>query len=88
MYPEFFNSISDYRNNRTKLQNISRIEKIFKLLPYLTEFRSKTDIGQYLNISPKSVYNYINLLVKLGFKIEYTWLCENEGKAYRLKKVR
>ncbi len=84
----FLNLVNDYRDDRTNLQNISRIERIFKLLPYLTEFRSKTEIGHYLNISPKSVYNYLNLLVKLGFKIEYTWLTCNDGKAYRLKKVR
>ena len=47
----------------------TQVERTLKLITYLQEYRSRTEIAEHFEISIRSVGRYINLLVQLGFKV-------------------
>ena len=52
------------------INNTRRVERVLKLIIWLSEFRTIKEIAKHLNIHNKSVFRYLNLLIQLGFDIE------------------
>lgn len=52
------------------IPNSDRVRRIIRLVQYLNDWRSAKQIANHLEISTKSVYRYIDLLVDLGFKVQ------------------
>jgi biotin operon repressor len=53
-----------------RFTDTKRVERVFKLLVYLQEFRSYSEICEHLEISRRSASRYIHLLLHLGFTVE------------------
>ncbi len=56
--------------NSKEVSNTRRVERSLKLIAYLSEWRSFRQISEHLEIHPKSVFRYMDLLIQLGFEIE------------------
>lgn len=52
------------------LPNAGRVKRIIKLIQYLNDWRTGRQIAEHLEVSNKSIYRYIDLLVDLGFKVQ------------------
>jgi DNA-binding IclR family transcriptional regulator len=61
------------RTTGERIPNTRRVERTLNLIAYLNgEFRTIREIGRHLDIHPKSVNRYLNLLVQLGFEVEWS----------------
>jgi predicted DNA-binding transcriptional regulator YafY len=52
------------------INNTRRVERVLKLIKFLSEFRTIREINKHLEIHEKSVQRYLNLMVQLGFDVE------------------
>lgn len=53
-----------------KVSNTRRVERTLKLIAYLSQWRNFRDIAEHLEIHPKSVFRYMDLLIQFGFEVE------------------
>ena len=60
--------------------DLKRVERVFKLIRFLDDFKSYKEIASHLNISQRSATRYIHLLLHLGFTIE-----RSMGKYYSFR---
>lgn len=58
-------------DRETNIKNTRRVERVLKLIPYLQQWRTNADICRLLGIHNKSVHRYLNLLIRLGFTVEF-----------------
>jgi biotin operon repressor len=63
-----------------RFNDLKRVERVFKLIRFLDEFRTYKEIAAHLNISQRSATRYIHLLLHLGFTIE-----RSMGKYYSFR---
>ena len=52
------------------IANTRRVERVLKLIKFLSGWRTIREIKLHLDIHEKSVQRYLNLLVQLGFDVE------------------
>lgn len=52
------------------IPNSDRVRRIIKLIKYLNDWKNAKQIAEHLEVSTKSIYRYIDLLVDLGFKVQ------------------
>ena len=80
--------LTKYRNVRLRefrgkrVNNTKRVERVLKLIKYLNSFKSIRQITRHLEIHEKSVNRYLNLMVQLGFKVEFS---HSKYNVYRIK---
>ena len=53
-----------------RIKNTRRVERTLSLIKFLKEFRTIRSIANHLQIHEKTVQNYLNLMVQLGFTVE------------------
>jgi predicted DNA-binding transcriptional regulator YafY len=59
---------------REEIKNTRRVERSVKMIKYLNRrWRTVQEISEHLEIHPKSVNRYLNLMVHLGFRVEWRW---------------
>jgi DNA-binding IclR family transcriptional regulator len=75
------------REASSRIGNTRRVERVIFLITFLNgEWRTIREISSRLNIHPKSTNRYLNLLVQLGFEVE--WHHKRGGyHIYRIKNV-
>ncbi len=59
------------RENRSQPFKNNKIQRIFKLIAYLNDFRAIKEIAEHLKIHEKTAHRYINILIQLGFEVHY-----------------
>lgn len=77
--------IREFTGNR--INNTRRVERVLRLIKFLSNNRSIKEISKHLDIHPKSVNRYLNLMVQLGFEVEvrhkkYSYYRINNIKEY------
>ena len=73
--------MKDFRFVRTRerrtpiapVRNTRRVERTLKLITLLSDWNSIREIAEHLQIHPKSVNRYLNMLVDLGFEVQWSW---------------
>ncbi|MEO2061929.1 MAG: HTH domain-containing protein [Christiangramia sp.] len=67
------------------IRNTGRVERVLKLIKYMSSFRTVREISSHLDIHRKSVHRYINMLTQLGFEIEFI---QAKRYQYRIKNIK
>ncbi len=67
--PKYYYRPRKYRVN--SIGNTRRVERTLKLIQFLNTGKTIRQIAKHLEIHEKSVNRYLNLLVQLGFIVEW-----------------
>lgn len=73
------------KKSTDNIRNTGRVERVLKLIKFLSSFRTIKEIEEYLDIHRKSVHRYINMLTQLGFEIEFI---KSKRYKYRIKNLK
>ena len=71
--------------SKDNIRNTGRVERVLKLIIFMSRFRTIKEIANHLEIHRKSVHRYINMLTQLGFEIQYI---ESKRFQYRIGNVK
>ncbi|WP_422858890.1 hypothetical protein ACOKFD_16285 [Flagellimonas sp. S174] len=71
--------------NGKPIKNTRRVERVLKLIKFLSGFKTIREIKNHLEIHEKSVQRYLNLLVQLGFDVEVRM---GKYHAYRITNIK
>lgn len=69
-YAEFGGNVRIRKFTGTRINNTRRVERVLSLIKFLASSKSIKEISKHLDIHPKSVQRYLNLMVQLGFEVE------------------
>lgn len=56
-----------------KVTNLTRVHRTLKLIALLQEWKTNKEIRKALGIHERTVHRYLNMLVDLGFVVEWSW---------------
>lgn len=73
------------RKSKDNIRNTGRVERVLKLIKFLSSFRTVNDISMHLDIHRKSVHRYLNMLTQLGFEIE---IIQSKRYQYRISNIK
>lgn len=61
--------ITHFRPSTMEIPNTRRVERVLKMITYLSDWRTSDECKTHLGISEKSVGRYFTVLVNLGFEL-------------------
>lgn len=53
-----------------KVRHTKRIERVLELIVFMTERKTVIQCAEKIGVHYKTVFNYFNLLIEVGFEIE------------------
>lgn len=70
-----------------KIRNTRRVERTLKLLVFLNDINGRTikDCSNQIGVHEKTVFNYLNLFIQLGFIIE---IIQRKRNYYRISNLK
>jgi predicted DNA-binding transcriptional regulator YafY len=72
-----FNNVRKREFEYSKVLNNGRVDRVLKLIVFLSEFRTISQCSEHLNVSKKTISRMFNLLHSVGFEFE-----TNFGRCY------
>ena len=62
------------RNPAAPIPNTRRVERTLRLVAFLSsDWRNIKAMVEHLEVHPKSINRYLNMLTDLGFEVQWSW---------------